>query len=87
MTETHPRNAHSLDVKKILRMAVVKSGKASCVATDCAVGEGTITHWTSDKYDACLPTDYLPIFMASTGDVSILRYLADQAGYDLVEKR
>jgi len=85
MANVVPRNAHSFDVKKILRVAIARS-QPKVVAADCGVVVSALSHWTSDADDSCLPIDLLPVFMASTGDIRILEYLADQVGMELREK-
>ena len=83
MANRVPRNEHSVEIKRILRVAVAKR-QAKAVAVDCEVVPSALTHWTSDLDDSCLPVDVLPVFMASTGDIAILHYLAAQAGMRLV---
>lgn len=85
MGDPTPRNVHSVDIKRILRVAVSKRAQ-KVVAADCGVVPSALTHWTSDASETCIPVDVLPVFMASTGDISILRYLADQVGMELREK-
>lgn len=82
-SSSHPRNRHTGDVKRLLRLAIARHGSAKDIAIDCGVVPSALSHWLSDNSETCLPVDLLPIFMASTGDTSILEYIAEQAGFDL----
>lgn len=82
-----PRNPGSVDIKRLMRVALSKRPNAKKdAAIDMGVDPSALSHWISDESETALPVDLLNLFCASTGDYSVLRYLADEAGFDLVPK-
>ncbi len=80
-----PRNRHSVACKRLLRLSLEKSGVSQkSAAIDLGVDPGTFSRYLSADHPHQMPVDMLPAFIASTGDIRILEYLAEQAGYTLV---
>lgn len=70
------RNPHSVACKRLLRLSIAHSGlQQKVVAIDCGVDQGTFSRYLSDEHEHQLPLDLIPLFVASTGDDRILRYL------------
>jgi hypothetical protein len=83
--KTDTSNDHALEIKRLTRLALAARNAKKNAAIDLQECEATLSHWTGDTRHA-LPTDAIPMLFASTGSeavVGIVRYLADQLGYDL----
>lgn len=79
-----PRNRHSIACKRLLRVALEKSGiQQKVAAIDCGIDDSTFSRYLSTHHEHQMPVDMIPAFIASTGDPSVLEYLAEQYGYRL----
>lgn len=82
---SHPRNPASVDIKRLMRVALSKRPNAKKdAAIDMGVVPAALSHWISDESETALPVDLLGLFCASTGDYSVLKYVCEEAGFNLV---
>lgn len=80
-------NEHTVEIKRLSRIALVAPNAKKNAAIDLDEHESTLSHWLGATPHA-IPADVIPMLYASTGSpavIEIVRYLARQLGFELVE--
>lgn len=84
---SQPRNPGSVDIKRIMRVAVLgKINAKKDAALDMGIPPSVLSHYMSPDSDTVIPADLVALFCASVGDLSIAEYIADQLDCDLVPR-